>query len=492
MKKFLLLFAALLTLGVTARAADGDEFTVDNLKYQVLSEADHEVSIKGYVTKPEGDLVIPSFVSNKSSRYFVTLIGSSAFSDCLSLTSVTIPNSVTEIGRVAFSRCSSLTSVTIPNSVTEIGEYAFSGCDSLTSVTIPNSVTYIGTAPFGRCSSLEEILVEEGNTEYTSEDGVLFNNGITTLIQCPGAKKSSYAIPNSVTAIGRDAFSGCSSLTSVTIPNSVIEIGKYAFSGCSSLTSVTIPNSVIEIGWYAFSGCSSLTSVTIPNSVTEIGIMAFSYCTGLTSVTIPNSVTKIENSAFFVCTSLTTIYALPTTPPSSSNDSFRHVPETAVVYIPKGSFKAYFVADGWSHFTDFREMGALDITLSESNISIEEGETATLTATVTKDDDVTVTSETWSTSNPEVATIADGVVVAVGEGTATITYTVVDGYGVPHTESCEVKVSSVSAIENITANDSGAPAEFFNLNGVRVNGEALTPGLYIKRQGGKATKVLVK
>ncbi len=446
MKKFLLLFAALLTLGVTARAADGDEFTVDNLKYQVLSEADHEVSIKGYVTKPEGDLVIPSFVSNKSSRYFVTLIGSSAFSDCLSLTSVTIPNSVTEIGRVAFSRCSSLTSVTIPNSVTEIGEYAFSGCDSLTSVTIPNSVTYIGTAPFGRCSSLEEILVEEGNTEYTSEDGVLFNNGITTLIQCPGAKKSSYAIPNSVTAIGRDAFSGC----------------------------------------------SSLTSVTIPNSVTEIGIMAFSYCTGLTSVTIPNSVTKIENSAFFVCTSLTTIYALPTTPPSSSNDSFRHVPETAVVYIPKGSFKAYFVADGWSHFTDFREMGALDITLSESNISIEEGETATLTATVTKDDDVTVTSETWSTSNPEVATIADGVVVAVGEGTATITYTVVDGYGVPHTESCEVKVSSVSAIENITANDSGAPAEFFNLNGVRVNGEALTPGLYIKRQGGKATKVLVK
>ncbi len=400
MKKFLLLFAALLTLGVTARAADGDEFTVDNLKYQVLSEADHEVSIKGYVTKPEGDLVIPSFVSNKSSRYFVTLIGSSAFSDCL----------------------------------------------SLTSVTIPNSVTYIGTAPFGRCSSLEEILVEEGNTEYTSEDGVLFNNGITTLIQCPGAKKSSYAIPNSVTAIGRDAFSGC----------------------------------------------SSLTSVTIPNSVTEIGIMAFSYCTGLTSVTIPNSVTKIENSAFFVCTSLTTIYALPTTPPSSSNDSFRHVPETAVVYIPKGSFKAYFVADGWSHFTDFREMGALDITLSESNISIEEGETATLTATVTKDDDVTVTSETWSTSNPEVATIADGVVVAVGEGTATITYTVVDGYGVPHTESCEVKVSSVSAIENITANDSGAPAEFFNLNGVRVNGEALTPGLYIKRQGGKATKVLVK
>ena len=111
----------------------------------------------------------------------VTTIGSSAFSDCDSLTSVTIPNSVTTIGSSAFAGCSSLTSVTIPNSVTTIGHGAFYGCSSLTSVTIGNSVTEIGYY----------------------------------------------------------AFSGCSSLTSVTIPNSVTTIGYYAFSGCKNVKQIT-------------------------------------------------------------------------------------------------------------------------------------------------------------------------------------------------------------------------------------------------------------
>ena len=81
----------------------------------------------------------------------VTTIGEFAFTNCSTLTSVTIPNSVTEIGEFAFNNCSALTSVTIPNSVTTIGDYAFSGCSSLTSVTIPNSVTTIGGWAFTFC-----------------------------------------------------------------------------------------------------------------------------------------------------------------------------------------------------------------------------------------------------------------------------------------------------------------------------------------------------
>ena len=118
---------------------------------------------------------------------------------------------------------------------------------------------------------------------------------------------TSVEIPSSVTAIGECAFYKCTSLTSVEIPSSVIAIGENAFSDCTSLTSVKIPSSVTKIGHYAFDGCTSLTSVVIPEGVRKIGDYAFSGCTSLTSVEIPSSVTKIGKNAFSRCTSLTSI-----------------------------------------------------------------------------------------------------------------------------------------------------------------------------------------
>ena len=204
----------------------------------------------------------------------MTSIGSYAFRGDTSLTSVTIPNSVTTIGNYAFYNCSGLTSVTIGNSVTSIGNYAFYNCSGLTSVTIGNSVASIGGSAFGFCSSLTSITVDTMNTHYDSRNScnAIIETASNTLI----AGSQNTVIPNSVASIGGSAFSGCSGLTSVTIPNSVTTIGNYAFKGCSGLTSVTIPNSVTTIGNYAFEGCSGLTSVTIPNSVTSIGSSAFS------------------------------------------------------------------------------------------------------------------------------------------------------------------------------------------------------------------------
>ena len=214
----------------------------------------------------------------------VTIIGGEAFFGCTSLTSVTIPDSVTSIDQYAFYKCESLTSVTIPGSVTSIGVGAFAYCKSLTSVTIPDSVTSIGNCAFASCTSLTGIWVAEGNSHYASDaSGVLFNKGMHTLVQCPGAF-AAYTIPDSVTRIGERAFYYCTSLTSVTIPNSVRSIGKWAFRGCSSLTSVTIPNSVTSIDDGTFASCTSLTSVTIPNSVTYFGEWAFDDCTSLTDV----------------------------------------------------------------------------------------------------------------------------------------------------------------------------------------------------------------
>ncbi|MBP5364688.1 MAG: leucine-rich repeat domain-containing protein [Bacteroidales bacterium] len=194
----------------------------------------------------------------------VTSIGVSAFYCCSGLTTVIIGNSVTSIGGHAFRDCSGLTSVTIPNSVTSIGDEAFFGCSGLTSVTIPNSVTSIGERGFLGCSKLTEINVESANTNYSSENGVLFDKNKTTIVCYPAGKTGTYTIPNSVTSIGEAAFRDCSGLTSVTIPNSVKSIRSAAFYDCSGLTSVTIPNSVTSIGSSAFHGCSGLTSITIP------------------------------------------------------------------------------------------------------------------------------------------------------------------------------------------------------------------------------------
>src|SRR5207247_2017748 len=155
----------------------------------------------------------------------VTSIGNSAFAGCTSLTSVRIPDSVTSIGGAAFGNgafagCTSLTSVTIPNGVTSIGGGAFANCASLSSIAIPNSVASIGDGVFSDCTSLITIMVEAINSTYSSVDGVWFNKSQTTLIQYPKGKAGSYTIPNTVTSIGANWFSGCTRLTSVTIPNS--------------------------------------------------------------------------------------------------------------------------------------------------------------------------------------------------------------------------------------------------------------------------------
>ena len=119
-----------------------------------------------------------------------------------------------------------------------------------------------------------------------------------------GDKIKNVVIESGVTAIGKEAFSGCTSLVSVTIGDSVTSIGNYAFRNCTSLVGVTIPDSVTSIGTGAFHGCTSLESVTIGDSVTSIGYFAFFGCTSLASVTIPDSVTSIGAGAFDVCAGL--------------------------------------------------------------------------------------------------------------------------------------------------------------------------------------------
>jgi hypothetical protein len=181
---------------------------------------------------------------------------------------------ITSIGTNAFSMCVIMTSVTIPNSVTNIGDYAFCWCRALTSVAIPNTVISIGDGAFQECSGLTNV-----------------------------------TIPASVTSIGDSAFAECANLPSVTIPGSVTAIGQLAFELCTNLGCVTIGNGVTSIGFAAFVACYSLTNVTIPASVTFVGNAVFEQCNSLTGVYFMGNAPAFISSGFPGCGA--TLYYLP-------------------------------------------------------------------------------------------------------------------------------------------------------------------------------------
>lgn len=212
---------------------------------------------------------------------------------------------VTKIGEDALKDNTTITSVTIPASVTEIGSNAFAGCTNLTSVNYEGDWSNL-TIQSGNPAVQDAANAPLFDFEFTPDNTavIVINykyNGAAADVTIPSRYQG-----KPVTTIGHAAFFN-SAVTSVTIPDSVTSISDSAFINCPKLTNISIPNSVTYIGFSAFSSCTSLKSITLPSSLSFISGALFLGCSQLTTIHIPVSVTSIGNNAFADCPSLMTV-----------------------------------------------------------------------------------------------------------------------------------------------------------------------------------------
>ncbi len=226
----------------------------------------------------------------------------------------------------------SATDLTIPSkidgyTVAGLVSGAFENCTSLVSVKIPDTVEYIDSNVFCGCSALKSIEVDANNSEYSSENGVLFNKNKDTIVAYPmGKEDTSYVVPDGVEIIDDFAFAFCYGLESIIVPDSVRYLGDAAFLFCIKLESVTLGNGIAYIGNTVFSYSAFYNNesnwendglyigkylLNVSENVGEvfwvkggtevIADCAFSSCEKLVSVMLPETITSIGETMFYEC-----------------------------------------------------------------------------------------------------------------------------------------------------------------------------------------------
>ncbi len=299
------------------------EFTVGDLIYRVNAD-NVSVTVIGHVDgyNAQGALNIPESVSYEGHNYAVTVIGNTAFMYCFYLTSLTLPNSVTTIEEGAFAYCSGFTGdLVIPNSVVTIEPSAFFTCYGFDGdLILGTGVTSIGAWAFNSCDGLTGVLNIPSNVASIGEDAFVYCNFSGMVVDPENPNYDSRNDCNAIIATSTNELAyGCKNTV---IPNTVTAIGNNAFKGITGMTSIEMPDSVVSIGDNAFALCFDLTGdLVIPNSVTHIGESAFFQCEGLDGkLVLGESVSYIGDWAFRKCSHISEAVSLATTPATLGND----------------------------------------------------------------------------------------------------------------------------------------------------------------------------
>ena len=415
-------------------------------------------------------------------------MGDEAFCNCFSLKELKLSNSMSTIPGNAFTGCSVLEELVIPDSVATIEEEAFMNCSALKMVSFGKGLTAIYNNAFNTCDALDAVVLPE------SLKTIYYN----AFRDCDALTE--ITIPNNVTSIGNSAFYDCDSLAKVTISNSVTSMGTYVFYDCDALTDVQLGTGITTIPDNTFNHCDALASIVIPRRVTTIGNYAFKDCVKFTEITIPRAVTSISANAFSYPAKMTIYGVAGTYAETFANDNSikfvdRQINATSatldktMLTLNKGSSTKLNLSVQPTDFTDevnwksantsvatvaadgtVKAVGVgtttikvtvgnasasckvtvvqpvTSISLNKTSLSMEALSTYQLTATAYPNDAYDK-SVRWESSDNSVATVSDdGLVTAVGKGTATI-------------KATSTAVSSVSRSCTVTVTNNGIVAK---------------------------------
>ncbi|MDE6548875.1 MAG: leucine-rich repeat protein, partial [Muribaculaceae bacterium] len=427
--------------GSVAPAGEGEDFEYEGILYTVLDaeaktcKTKDGISSNGQLASYNdvmGDLVIPAHVSDGSYEYTVMAIGRYGFANVKGITSVIIPETITSIPESAFEGCSNLTSATIPETVTLINLYAFSKCGALTDVKLPNALEAVGSAAFNNCSSLTSIV-----------------------------------IPEKVTSLGNQCFASCSNVKTIDIPASVELFDYRVFGGCSADVEVTYRaenpvtagEDLFDVKEYA-NGTLKTPNATLESVQATVPWNKFLRITASDGSVVPfaTEVTLNQTAAELKVGEAVTLEAT-VIPENATEKTVTWKSDNEKVATVDSNGKVTAIALGEATIT--ATCGPVSatckvtvvptpvesVTLSNTSLSLTEGETSTLTATVAPAD-ATDKTVTWTSSDASVATVsANGVVTALKAGTATITATTANG----KSASCSVTVASnIIPVANIS------------------------------------------
>ena len=253
--------------------------------------------------------------------------------------------------------------VQVPEVVQRVGSLAFGGAKYISAIALPKAVTFVGEDAFASTYALESINVAEGNAQFVSTNGVLFDKGATLLICYPTSKRGNkYTVPATVKELATGAFQECGGgnayklikdkaekkkvkLSEVVLPEGLTKIGKWAFtfSGCQ----VNIPTTVREIGDSCFF-YSEIEEIAIPEGVQRIGDGMFAACYSLATITLPSTVTYVGAKFLAFNSAETTLNVYALNPPTCHRDAFAEISGSINLHVVKGKKKAYEKSSDWT------------------------------------------------------------------------------------------------------------------------------------------------